>query len=432
MKFSQFPILTHRENPANARSEGSALLVRAGYVSHGSEILPLGQLAIQRLQKLAADPSFISHLGLRVLGKSEIYYPVEIGSTELLYCPACGFASRLELAPVKKTVFSTEEPAPPEKVLTPDCPTIESLAVFLGVPQEKTAKALMFMRSETSPDVSLQSQETLQSGRFVFVVVRGDMTMSEAKLAERVGEIRLATEAEIRGVGAVPGYASPIGVKNALIVVDDLIPQSPNLVAGANEAGYHLKNVNCGRDYSADIVADLTLAAADGYTQRSVYPAPTLMIVGTRPSSRCSAPLESVKGWVLASKGTYDFEKILFALAESHHDEKGLTLPALAAPFEVYLMNVPGKTLDTTQAAEDLYNQFSEAGISVLFDDRNERAGVKFNDADLIGCPIRVTVGERGLQGGMVELKLRTAAENQMVLIADIISKIKEICISWL
>jgi len=391
MKFSQFPIQTHRESPANARSEGAALLVRAGYVSHGGELLPLGQLVIQRIQKLVAEPSFLFHLGLSLLsGKDEIYFPLSTGSTEILACPSCGFASRLELAPVKKTVFCTEEPALPEKVLTPDCPSIESLALFLGIPPEKTAKALMFVRKTDE--------------KFIFVVVRGDMTMSEAKLAALVGEIRLANDAEIRAVGAVPGYASPIGVQNALIVVDDLIPQSPNLVAGANEAGYHLKNVNCGRDYRPDMVADLTLATAGD------------------PCATCGAPLESTKGWVLASEGAFDFEKILFALAESHHDEKGLTLPALAAPFDVYLMNVLGKTMNTTQAAEKLYNQLTGAGTSVFFDDRDERAGVKFNDADLIGCPVRVTVGERGLQGGMVEVKFRRESENKLISLDQIVS----------
>lgn len=396
MKFSQFPIQTHRENPASARSEGAALLVRAGYVSHGGEILPLGQLALDRLQKLAADdPSFLFHLDIQLLSaKNETYFPLSTGPTEILNCPTCGFASRLELAPVKKTVFSSEPPTAQEKVLTPDCPTIESLAEFLNIPQEKTAKALMFV---------CKGDE-----KFVFVVVRGDMTMSEAKLTALVGEIRLATEAEIRAVGAIPGYASPIGVKNALIVVDDLIPQSPNLVAGANEAGYHLKNVNCGRDYQPDLVADLTLAASGD------------------PCVVCGAPLESTRGWVLASAGAFDFEKILSALAESHHDEKGLIIPASAAPFDVYLMHVPGKTIDTREPAGKLYSQLAAAGVSVFFDDRDERAGVKFNDADLIGCPIRVTVGERGLQGGMVELKKRTSAENQLVALAEIASKIKE------
>jgi prolyl-tRNA synthetase len=396
MRFSQTPIQTHRENPANARTEGAGLLVRAGYVSHAGELLPLGKFAVERLRSFSGVPDFFSKLELSILsGKAETYFPLSTGSTEILHCPACDFASRLELAPVKKAAFSTEPPIAQEKVLTPDCPTIESLAVFLDIPQEKTAKALMFVRKADE--------------KFVFVVVRGDMTMSEAKLAALVGETRLATEAEIRAVGAVPGYASPIGVKNALIAADDLIPQSPNLVAGANEAGYHLKNVNYGRDYSADIVADLTQATAGD------------------PCAACGAVLESVKGWVLASKGMFDFEKILFALAETYHDEKGLTFPALAAPFDIYLMNVPGKTLNTASAAAELYEKLTASGLAVLFDDRDERAGVKFNDADLIGCPIRVTVGERGLQNGMVELKRRVGIENQQIPLNEIVEKIKEI-----
>ena len=180
-------------------------------------------------------------------------------------------------------------------------------------------------------------------------------------------------------------------------------------MAGANKAGYHVKNTNYGRDYSADLVADLTLAAAGDLC------------------ADCGAVLEGQKGWVLASNGVFDFEKILSALAETHHDEKGLTLPASAAPFDVYLMHVPGKTLDTLPAAEELYRTLRESGLSVLFDDRNDRAGVKFNDADLIGCPVRITVGERGLQNGMVELRSRTAAETQSVVLAEVLAEIQKI-----
>ncbi len=411
MRYTEIPIQTHRDNPANARTPGAALLVRAGYVSHAGELLPLGQRAITRIQTRAAAPDFFPSLGLDALtGERETYFPLETGATEILRCPSCGYVSRRELARARKTVFSAESALPLEKVLTPDCPTIESLAAFLAVPQQKTAKALMFVRrSAKSPDFAVQSQETLHSGpEFVFVVVRGDSTLSETKLAAQVGAIRLATEDEIRTVGAIPGYASPLGVHDALIVVDDLIPPSPNLVAGANESGYHLKNVNYGRDYSAAIVADLALANAGDAC-------PT-----------CGNALQAQNAWILATNGAFDFERILSALAETHHDAKGLTLPVHAAPFDVYLMHVPGKTLDTRPAATELYEKLQAAGVSVLFDDRDERAGVKFNDADLIGCPVRVTVGERGLQQRQVEIKLRKAAETQMVKIEDVVDELKK------
>jgi prolyl-tRNA synthetase len=129
----------------------------------------------------------------------------------------------------------------------------------------------------------------------------------------------------------------------------------------------------------------------------------------------------------LATRKTYSFENMLLALAETHHDSKGLTLPHPAAPFDVYLMQVPGKELDTLAQAEEIYNHLIHAGISVLFDDRDERAGVRFNDADLIGCPIRVTVGEKALKEGMVELKLRKEKENQLVSVHKIIERTKSL-----
>ena len=122
-----------------------------------------------------------------------------------------------------------------------------------------------------------------------------------------------------------------------------------------------------------------------------------------------------------------NFENLMLALAETHYDDKGLTLPITASAFDVYLMHVPGKTMDTKAKAEEIYNAFQNAGISVLFDDRDERAGVKFNDADLIGCPVRVTVGEKGLQNGMVELKQRKEKENMIVALNELTSSLKAI-----
>jgi prolyl-tRNA synthetase len=202
--------------------------------------------------------------------------------------------------------------------------------------------------------------------------------------------------------GAVPGYAAPIDLKDTLIIVDDLIPDSPNLVTGANDEGYHLKNVNYGRDYSAEIVTDL-VQANEGDT-----------------CVNCGEPLSELSADLLKSKDGYDFDRILHALAETHHDDNGLSLPHPAAPFDVYLMNIPGKTMDTGAVATELSEKLDEAGISVFFDDRDTRAGVKFNDADLIGPPVRVTIGERGLQNGNVEMKPRTASQNGLVSLTSL------------
>jgi prolyl-tRNA synthetase len=196
-------------------------------------------------------------------------------------------------------------------------------------------------------------------------------------------------------------------LKDALIVVDDLIPESQNLVAGANEAGYHLKNTNYGRDYAAEIIADL-VQAKDGDACKN-----------------CGSPLSVFSTIHLATRKEYDLQNILLALAEAHHDPKGLTFPHPAAPFAVHLMHVPGKEMDTRAKAEEIYQTLQNAGISTLFDDRDERAGVKFNDADLIGCPIRVTAGEKALKEGMVELKPRQEKDNQLTPLETIAERIK-------
>jgi prolyl-tRNA synthetase len=356
----------------------------------------LGEYALSHLNDVSNAESFLFHLSLPTIGnENEIFFPITSGNVEVVHCPSCKYTERLELARFAKTVLPKEEELSIEKILTPDCTTIETLANFLNIPEEKTAKALMYTR--------------VSDNKFVFVVVRGDMQASEAKLKQHVGDIRVATAEEIAKSGAVAGYASPIGLKGILIVADDLIPQSQNLVAGANETGYHLLNTNYSRDYSAEIVADLIQAKAND------------------ACINCGNPLSVLSSNILATRKTYEFENILLALAETHHDDKGLTLPHPAAPFDVYLMHLPGKELDTRAQAEEVYNELQNAGISVLFDDRDERAGVKFNDADLIGCPVRVTVGEKGLKEKMVELKLRKVKENQPVSIEKIVEEVKSI-----
>lgn len=388
MKYRELDIQTQREAPNNARTEGFAFLVRAGYLTRGNVPTKLGEVALEYLRSIPHEELPLDTIG----NEKQRFFPMPTGNIEVAHCPSCKYTERLELARFSKPAGTSHiPPLPLEKVLTPECNTIESLANFLGVSKEQTAKALMYTR--------------VSDGRFVFVVVRGDMQLSEAKLKAQVGEVRAAREEEILSAGAVPGYASAIGLgKEALIVVDDLVPEARNLVAGANDAGWHLKNTNYGRDYSAEIVADLIQAKAGD------------------ACANCGSPLSVVSAIPLNVS-----ENILLALAETHHDEKGLTLPHPAAPFDVYLMHVPGKELDTRAKAEEIYRSLQEAGISILFDDRDERAGVKFNDADLIGCLLRVTVGEKGLKEGMVELKPRKVKENQLVPVDEIVEKIKSI-----
>ncbi len=393
MKYRELQIQTQREFPNNARTPGFGWLVRAGYMTRENELLPLGKQMIERLHHLSSGPSFFPLLSLPILtNEIETYFSLPIGSTEIIHCESCKYTQRLELAQFKKTAFPHEEELSLEKVLTPDCNTIESLANYLNIPKEKTAKTLMYTR--------------IADNQFIFVVVRGDMQLSEAKLKNLVGDVRAATMDEIVKSGTVAGYASPIGLTNALIIVDNLIPNSQNLVAGANDTGYHFKNTNIPRDYSVETIADLTQAKA-GDT-----------------CIHCGNSLAIFSTLLLATRSEFYFENILLALAETHHDEKGLTFSKPAAPFDVYLMHLPSKQMDTFAKAEEIYKDLQSNHIPVLFDDRDERAGVKFNDADLIGCPMRITVGEKALQNGMVELKLRKADKNILVPFTEIISNL--------
>ena len=390
MKYRDLNIQTQRDTPNNARTEGFAFLVRAGYLTRKNVATQLGEYTLNHLRSLSSPKALALPT---VESENEIFFPIPFGSIEVAHCLNCKYTERLELAKFAKPVGARESPLPMERVLTPDCPTIEALATFLNVPKEKTAKALMYTR--------------LADNKFVFVVVRGDMQLSEAKLKQCVGDIRVATAEEIQRAGAAAGYASPIGLNDALIVVDDLIPQCINLVAGANEIGYHLRNTNYGRDYSAEIVEDL-VEAKEGDACKN-----------------CGNPLSVLSAIGLATRKLYNLENILLALAETYHDAKGLMLPYSAAPFAVYLMHVPEKEINTHARAEEIYDILQNNGISVLFDDRDERAGVKFNDADLIGCPFRLTVGEKALRDGMVELKPRKEKETQLISTDQILETIK-------
>ncbi|MBL8063599.1 MAG: hypothetical protein JNK32_11295, partial [Anaerolineales bacterium] len=325
MKYTDLKIQTQREFPNNARTPGFGWLVRAGYITRENQLLPLGERLLAQLGKISEDLSFVERTGVPILHNEKmIVFPLATGNVEIAHCPACHYVDLLVTAKFKKTPLPREEERPLEKVSTPDCNTIEALANLLNLPKEKTAKALMYTRKE--------------DGKFVFIAIRGDMQLSEAKLKDIIGEIKLADAEAISRSGAVAGYASPIGLKDALILVDDLIPESQNLAAGANEAGYHLLNTNYPRDYLADIVEDLVQAkAGDACIQ-------------------CGNSLEVLSALPLGTNFGFFLENWIHALAETHHDDKGLTLPLSASPFDVYLMHVPGKTVDTRAKAEEVYN----------------------------------------------------------------------------
>ncbi len=374
-----------------------------------------------------------------------------IGEDTLMLCDACGYAANRQVARFQKPPAPDGDPLPIEKIATPNVTTIADLAAFLDIPAAKTAKAV-FMMAEmvesanqriselTNRQVSKSTNQPINQSpitnpeQFIFAVIRGDMEVNETKLANAVKAkaLRPATESEIHAVGAEPGYGSPLGVRGALVVVDDAVVASPNLVAGANEAGYHLRNVNYGRDYTADIVADIaaaqegdacpvcggTLCAERGIEVGNIFK------LGTRYSEAMGARFldqdGELKPVVMGSYGI-GIGRLLACVAEMHNDEHGLIWPITVAPYSVHLLTLGPADSEATTVAERLYAEIQAAGIDVLFDDRDRSPGVKFNDADLIGIPLRVTVAARGLQQQSVEIKRRDQKERELIPLADII-----------
>jgi len=359
----------------------------------------------------------------------EFIYLTSIGEDTLLLCDKCGYTANRQVARFRKPAVPKEKPKPIKKVATPGTHTIDELANFLGVPKFKTSKAILLMAQIP------EGQETVE--KFIFAIVRGDMDLNETKLANSIGakDLRPATEEEIKGVGAEPGFASPIGISPlppgegsaVRVIVDDIIPISPNLIAGANEKDYHLLNVNYGRDYTADIVTDIAAGEegaacpACGSAMRAArgVEVGNIFQLGTRYSDALGCFFvdrdKQSKPVIMGSYGI-GVGRLLACIAEEHHDEHGLIWPLAVAPYHVHLVLLRGKgDSRSEEIVEGLIRDLQASEIEVLFDDRDESPGVKFNDADLIGCPIRITVSERALVQGGVEVKLRHKADKVIV-----------------
>jgi prolyl-tRNA synthetase len=343
-----------------------------------------------------------------------------IGEDTLILCDHCGYAANRQVAEFEKSGADEESLRPVERVATPGVTTIQDLTAFLEIPAARTAKAV-FM-------IGTLSRNNEDVDRFIFAVVRGDMDVNETKLANAVKAkaLRPATEAEIRAIGAEPGYGSPIGVHDALIVVDDAVANSPNLVAGANEPGYHLRNVNTGRDFQPDIVTDIVAAdegdrcpacASPMRAERGVEVG-NIFKLGTRYSEAMGATYVDEEGEehpvVMGSYGI-GIGRALACIAETHNDEYGLIWPVTVAPYPVHLLTLGPEGSEAMAVADQLYADLKAAGIDVLYDDRDRSPGIKFNDADLIGMPLRITVARRGLKQNAVEFKLRTAKEREFI-----------------
>lgn len=355
----------------------------------------------------------------------EFLLPTDTGEDTVITCTRCGYAANAEKAEGVYPSQATPDPLPLEEVSTPGIKTIAGLAEFLGVPESQTLKAVFYAADD----------------EVVFVTIRGDLDVNEVKLknALHCNELRLAEDDEVKAAGLVAGSASPIGISNMRRIADPSISNGGNFVVGANKEDTHYRNANYPRDFEADIVTDIALAQPG------------------QLCARCGAPLASTRGvevghifklgtFFSESLGAYYLDtegqqqpitmgcygigvsRILAASIEQNHDDRGIVFPPPIAPYQVYLVGLNMSDESVAEAAGDLYNRLWAAGIETLFDDREDAAaGVKFNDADLMGLPVRLVVSPRNLRQSAVEIRGRTAEDAEMVPLGDAVVAIGEL-----
>ncbi|MGI9060828.1 MAG: proline--tRNA ligase [Ktedonobacteraceae bacterium] len=353
----------------------------------------------------------------------------EAGEDDAMMCDTCDYAANREKAEFVRTELAIEPEGALEEVSTPNITSISDLAAFLHIPAAKTIKAVCYVAS----------------GRLVMAIVRGDLDINEVKLTNTLyhnginaADLHLATAEELAKVGIVAGYTSPVQKDTQVFIVADIsLKLGNNFVAGANKANYHLKNVNYPRDFRVDVWED-TASAYDGAT--CIVCSGTLHAIrgsevghifklGTRYSESMGATFldaEGVAHPILMGCYGIGIGRIMATIVEQSHDEKGIIWPLSIAPYQVNLLGLDLDKGETRQVVEQLYADLTAAGVEVLYDDRTETAGVKFNDADLIGLPLRAVVSKRSLKNGGMELKLRSQKESRIVPLTEAVQVIQE------
>lgn len=348
----------------------------------------------------------------------------QAGEDTLVICDRCGYAANAKSAVAQRREVEKERPLDLQLVATPGMTTIVEVAKYLGVTPEQTLKAIFYMAGDEP----------------VLVVVRGDLEVNETKVANLVetADLRLALEDEVLSEGIVAGYASPIGLRGRLkVVADQSIAFGSNFVAGANKKGYHLRNVNYPRDFEVDVMGDIAAVQKGDRCAHCRHELRTargidlghLFKLGTKYSEAMGATFLDARGKEMPLvMGCYRMGsgRMMAAVVEQCHDERGIIWPPSIAPYHVHLLAL-GSEPEVIETAECLYEELHGERREVLYDDRHESAGVKFNDADLIGIPLRMIVSGRSLDAGGVEVKRRREKRSGIVALDEVQGPIEEL-----
>ncbi|MDR1701418.1 MAG: proline--tRNA ligase [Sporomusaceae bacterium] len=363
-------------------------------------------------------------------GSHEFMALAESGEAAIVYCPKCEYAANVEKAELKALKGEAEEALPLTEVETPNTKSIAAVSAFLKVEPMKTVKTIVYLTDD---------------GKLVLALVRGDHEVNEIKLLNKLGcmEIKMAEAEDIaKFMAASPGYLGPVGAArpNVVLVADATVMNLTNVVCGANKADYHYLNVNPNRDFTPDLVADIRLMQKGD------------------PCPRCASPVESARGievgqvfklhtkYSLALGALFIAEngkempmvmgcygigigRTMAAVIEQSYDENGIIWPEAIAPYQVVVVPVNIKDTAQMELAEKIYQDLNALGVETVLDERNERPGVKFKDADLIGYPLRITVGPKAAAENTVEVKERRTGTVHYFSLAECRLKIKELLV---
>jgi prolyl-tRNA synthetase len=354
----------------------------------------------------------------------EFMLVAESGEDEIIFCDSCKHAANVEKMVSVKSLLKADEPQIMQEVATPGLKSIEEISKFLKVKPDHTLKVVIYAADNVP----------------VMALIRGDLEINEIKLKKilKCVDLRLADEEEVKLAGLVAGFVSPVGLKSRVkVIADDSVVTGVNFVAGGNKVDVHVKNVNYTRDFNVDVLQDIAKAkVGDGCPKCGKSLSSTRGIevghifkLGTVMAERMGAKFIAEDG---ISKtcvmGTYGIGvgRLMAAAIEQNHDDKGPVWPLPIAPYQVHICGLFMDNPSVIAATTSLYEDLQKAGLEVLFDDRLESPGVKFNDADLIGIPYRVTVSPRTLEKDSVEFKLRADKKAQLMPIAGLVEFLKE------